>query len=221
MGVNKVVFGAVSIMDISDSTVTPATLAKDRIAYGADGERIVGIMEESADPVLQEKTVEPAASAQSVTPDSGYDGLSRVTVTGDSNLTADNIKSGVSIFGVEGSYEGSGGSGGSAMFVGEFDSATDNGMYEPGINEYVLDYGSSDVDLSAATCIFLFREGPGYNFVIFTGKNELGDIELLRNVTCLDTITKSPQPAIDQTAKTMTVYGVLSTNNLEFKAYFE
>lgn len=34
------------------------------------------------------------------------------TIKGDSNLVADNIKSGVSIFGVTGSYEGSGGSGG-------------------------------------------------------------------------------------------------------------
>ncbi len=59
----------------------------------------------------QTKTATPSAASQDVTPDSGKF-LSKVTVNGDSNLVAGNIKSGVSIFGVAGSYEGSGGTGG-------------------------------------------------------------------------------------------------------------
>lgn len=58
----------------------------------------------------QTKTATPSASSQNITPDSGKF-LSKVTVNGDSNLVAGNIKSGVSIFGVAGSFEGSGGGG--------------------------------------------------------------------------------------------------------------
>lgn len=108
----------------------------------------------SSDVKLQSKTVSPSESTQTVSPDSGYDGLSKVTVNaisstyigsdvtkksaatyipkttdqsiasgqylsgtqtikGDANLVAGNIKSGVSIFGVTGTYAGGGSSGGS------------------------------------------------------------------------------------------------------------
>lgn len=53
---------------------------------------------------LQSKSFRPTAAGTTVTPDSEYDGLSQVTVEGDADLVAGNIKSGVNIFGVTGSY---------------------------------------------------------------------------------------------------------------------
>ena len=50
----------------------------------------------------QSKTVTPKASSQTIKPDSGYDGLSQVTINGDSDLKAANVLKGVNIFGVTG-----------------------------------------------------------------------------------------------------------------------
>lgn len=67
------------------------------------------------------KTVTPSASSQTAV-ESGKYTTGAVMVAGDSNLVAGNIKSGVSIFGVNGSYEGSGsGSGGESN---AFETAT-------------------------------------------------------------------------------------------------
>ena len=55
---------------------------------------------------LQEKTVTPTKEGLSVVPDSGFDGMSKVTVNGDINLVSENIKEGVSVFGVDGNLKG-------------------------------------------------------------------------------------------------------------------
>ena len=55
----------------------------------------------------QEKTVTPTTSNQYIVPDSDYVGLSAVSVMGDADLLAENIKKDVEIFGVTGTYEGS------------------------------------------------------------------------------------------------------------------
>lgn len=60
-------------------------------------------------PKLQSKTVTPSTSSQTVAADSGYDGLSLVTVNGSENLVAENIAKDVEIFGIIGTHAGGGG----------------------------------------------------------------------------------------------------------------
>ena len=182
--ISKIEVNGVTLLDLSSDTVTKDTLAKGVYAHDKTGKRIRGTMEASSVPTLQEKTVTPSTSAQSITADNGYDGLLKVTVNamptatqatpsitissdgkitasatqsagyvsagtksatkqlttqaaktvapttsnqtavasgiyttgavtvkGDANLVAGNIKSGTTIFGVTGIYEGSGGGG--------------------------------------------------------------------------------------------------------------
>ena len=54
----------------------------------------------------QSKSVTPKASSQTIKPDAGYLGLSKVTVNGDSDLKAANIAKGINIFGITGTFEG-------------------------------------------------------------------------------------------------------------------
>ena len=93
---------ASSGLDTSDATATAADILEGKTAYVA-GEKVTGTIAFQA-----AKTITPSALDQ-VAISSGYYASGDVTVAGDSNLIAENIKSGASIFGVEGNYEGEGG----------------------------------------------------------------------------------------------------------------
>lgn len=89
---------------IIDYTKTGMTVVETLDSHGGT---IVSI---SGDPVtsLQAKTVTPTSQSQTISADSGYDAISEVLVQGDSNLISSNIASGVSIFGVVGTFTGGG-----------------------------------------------------------------------------------------------------------------
>lgn len=86
-------FNQVSV--VGDSNLTAANIKSGITIYGKQG---------TYAPALQSKSVTPNAAGFTVTPDSSYYGLSQVTISGNANLTASNIKSGVVIFGITGSY---------------------------------------------------------------------------------------------------------------------
>ena len=137
-----------------DNNLTAGNIKSGVSIFGISGTYTGSSSGGSGSVSLQSKTVSPSERTQTVKPDSGYGGLSQVTVNaisttyvgsgvtkkaaatytpstsnqtiaasqylsgaqtikGDANLVAGNIKSGVSIFGVTGTYAGGGSSGGS------------------------------------------------------------------------------------------------------------
>ena len=126
------------------------------------GIKVTGTAKASV-PTLQAKTVTPSSAEQTVTPDSSYDGLSSVTVEGDTNLVAENIKRGVSIFGVVGSFEGSGGGGGGGSSYNceayHITSASAKLNFTTAGTVKVWGYGTLTSGYSTSVCAFV---GDGY-----------------------------------------------------------
>lgn len=99
-GLSKVTLGAVT------SAIDPNIVAGN-IKQGVTILGVAGTVQEGGT-IQSSKTATPSTSSQTITPDSGYDGLGQVIVNAvtaaiDSNIAAGNIKSGVTILGVQGS----------------------------------------------------------------------------------------------------------------------
>ena len=97
-------YGLSQVIVNGDLNLVPENIKSGVTIFG-----IAGSLETTTEAKLQEKSAVPTASGLTVTPDSGYDGLSAVHVAGDSALDPENIRKGATIFGVEGIFVGSGG----------------------------------------------------------------------------------------------------------------
>lgn len=89
-------------LDTSDATATASDILSGKTAY-VNGSKIIGNIAFQAAKTITPSTVNQVAISK------GYYASGSVTVKGDVNLVASNIKSGTSIFGVTGTYAGTGG----------------------------------------------------------------------------------------------------------------
>lgn len=89
--------GFSSVEVAGDENLKAENILRDVTIYG-----VTGTADSLTDAYLQEKQVTPTAEEITITADEKYAALSKVTVLGDSQLKAENIRAGVEIFGVSG-----------------------------------------------------------------------------------------------------------------------
>lgn len=104
------VANAVTIVQVLDA-ISKRFSGTENAVLNADAISNIAAVVGNVPAKMQNKTVTPTTSKQTITAGSNYDGLGTVTVNAvtaaiDANIVAGNIKSGVTILGVEGTYTG-------------------------------------------------------------------------------------------------------------------
>ena len=92
------IVGTLEVLDTSDANAIASDILATKTAY-VNGEKITGTMA-----TVNGSTITPSTQAQTIQGNKYLSG--NIVVSGDANLVAGNIKSGVTIFGVAGTYTG-------------------------------------------------------------------------------------------------------------------
>lgn len=152
-GLSKVTVGAVA----AATQATPSISISTRGLITASATQSEGYVSAGTKSATNQMTTQsgkdvyPGTTRQLVVPAWRYT-IGNIYVNGDSNLTSDNIKKGVSIFGVVGGYEGSGGE----MQIKSATPTSASGITMSGLGDvknFVLLVNDIDVDVSGGATI--------------------------------------------------------------------
>lgn len=102
MAVSKVVLNGTTLIDLTSDTVDVSYIVLEKTAHKNDGTSVTGNVATQA-----AQTITPTTTDQTIASGKYLTGVQ--TIKGDANLIAENIKEGVSIFGVTGTHAGGGG----------------------------------------------------------------------------------------------------------------
>lgn len=130
----------------SDADVTAGKMLSGIVGYTNNGKVTGSIQSQAA------QTITPGASDKTIASGKYLSGTQ--TIKGDANLLAENIKKDISIFGVTGTYESSGSSGGKNVAQGTITGAGTNAVtIDTGLNSFTTLLVVKDSFVSATTGI--------------------------------------------------------------------
>jgi hypothetical protein len=178
-GLRQVTVGAVSlqsksvVLSSSSQTITP-----DSGYTGLDQVNVPAV-------VLEPKSVTPSTSQQVINKSAGYDGIGQVTVGAvdasiDSSIQSQNIKAGITILGVVGSYTGGGG-GSASQYINTHPTKLEYAYSKAGLAKNDLwNLGSvPELDTSAVTTMS--------NCFSYNNQVTILDLSTWSFVSCTDT----------------------------------
>ncbi len=134
---------ALPVLDTSDATATAANILSGKTAY-VKGSKVTGTIQSQA-----AQTITPGTANKTIASGKYLSGTQ--TIKGDANLKAENIKEGVSIFGVTGTYEGGTGFVGATVKIGLAQSRSRSTIMPAATsmpNEVKIDYYRPGIDFS-------------------------------------------------------------------------
>lgn len=197
-------------------TIKVQTNVQGKVYYTNSGKVLLSNQNE---PVINSLSVTPTTSSQTITAPSGVDGYSPINVAAvtssiDANIVAGNIKDGVTILGVTGSYQGSGG--GSSRFGLSLDNfignVTNGVLGAPNTINGITFTGVTEIAQSALFHFFYYTQ-------LLSGAISAPSLTIIRSLGLAGAFSGNQITSVDLSALTTVganaMYDAFSYNQIE------